>query len=121
MPTIHGESVVIRLLETDKDAPSFVELGMPPAIEAAIREKFATPRVCQIALDNGDMSIEDLVDDKDLVITMTRAGYIKSVEARAFRTQGRGGRGGRRRAVERGAEDEAAGGRGRSRDRRRCV
>ncbi|HEX2528719.1 MAG TPA: GspE/PulE family protein [Geminicoccus sp.] len=42
-PSVHGESVVIRLLETDKDAPSFVELGMPPAIEAAIRRQLAAP------------------------------------------------------------------------------
>jgi general secretion pathway protein E len=42
-PSVHGESVVIRLLETDKDAPSFVELGMPAAIEAAIRRQLAAP------------------------------------------------------------------------------
>ncbi|WP_035485237.1 GspE/PulE family protein [Geminicoccus roseus] len=42
-PSVHGESVVIRLLETDKDAPSFVELGMPTAIEAAIRRQLAAP------------------------------------------------------------------------------
>jgi DNA gyrase subunit A len=58
-----------------------------------IKEKFATPRKALITFDPGEMSIEDLVDDKELVLTMTRAGYIKSVEATAFRTQGRGGRG----------------------------
>ena len=42
-PSVHGESVVIRLLETDKDAPSFVELGMPSAIEAAIRRQLGAP------------------------------------------------------------------------------
>ena len=39
------------------------------------------------------MNVEDLLDDKDLLVIMTRAGYIKSVDADAFRTQGRGGRG----------------------------
>ena len=60
---------------------------------AAVREKFATPRVCQIALDAGEMSIEDLVDDKELVVVMTEAQYVKAVPAGQFKTQARGGRG----------------------------
>jgi DNA gyrase subunit A len=60
---------------------------------AAIREEFATPRVCQIAFDAGDMSIEDLVDDKELVVVMTEAQYVKAVPAASFKTQSRGGRG----------------------------
>ena len=59
----------------------------------AIREEFATPRVCAITLDTGEMSIEDLVDDTELVIVMTEAQYIKAVPAANFKTQGRGGRG----------------------------
>ena len=59
----------------------------------AIRQAFATDRVCQIVLDSGDMSIEDLVDDKELVVVMTEAQYVKSVPAGSFRTQSRGGRG----------------------------
>ena len=59
----------------------------------AIREEFATPRVCQLTYDDGEMSIEDLVDDKELVIVMTQAQYVKAVEATSFKTQGRGGRG----------------------------
>ncbi len=59
----------------------------------AIREEFATPRVCRIELADGEMSIEDLVDDKELVVVMTEAQYVKSVPAGAFKTQGRGGRG----------------------------
>jgi DNA gyrase subunit A len=60
---------------------------------SAIREEFATPRVCTISLDEGEMSIEDLVDDKELVVVMTEAQYVKSVQADSFKTQGRGGRG----------------------------
>ncbi len=59
----------------------------------AIKEEFATPRVCQIALDSGEMSIEDLVDDKELVVVMTEAQYVKAVPAGSFKTQSRGGRG----------------------------
>ncbi len=59
----------------------------------AIKEKFATPRLCELTYDSGDMSIEDLVDDKELVIVMTEAQYVKSVPATSFKSQGRGGRG----------------------------
>jgi DNA gyrase subunit A len=59
----------------------------------AIRDKFATPRVTAIVNDPGELGMEDLIDDEDVVITMTQAGYIKSVSADAFRTQARGGRG----------------------------
>jgi DNA gyrase subunit A len=59
----------------------------------AIRDKYANPRVTQIVNDPGELGMEDLIDDEDIVITMTQAGYVKSVAADAFRVQGRGGRG----------------------------
>src|SRR5207245_2143640 len=58
-----------------------------------VREKFATPRRAEITYDPGEIDLEDLIDDEELVITMTKAGYVKSTSAGAFRTQGRGGRG----------------------------
>jgi DNA gyrase subunit A len=59
----------------------------------AIRDKFATDRKCELTYDIGEMSIEDLTDDKELVIVMTEAQYVKAVPAGSFKTQGRGGRG----------------------------
>src|SRR5487761_2757780 len=60
---------------------------------AVVRDKYATARLTQIVNDPGELGVEDLVDDEDIVITMTQAGYVKSVAADAFRVQGRGGRG----------------------------
>jgi DNA gyrase subunit A len=60
---------------------------------SAIREEFATPRICLIGLDDGEMTDLDLVEDKELVIVMTEAQYVKAVSADSFKTQGRGGRG----------------------------
>ena len=57
----------------------------------AIRDKFANPRRSIITHDPGEMGVEDLISDEEIVVTMTRAGYIKSVAAAAFRTQGRAG------------------------------
>jgi DNA gyrase subunit A len=59
----------------------------------AIRDKFANDRLTQIVNDPGELGMEDLIDDEDIVIAMTQAGYVKSVAADAFRVQGRGGRG----------------------------
>jgi DNA gyrase subunit A len=58
-----------------------------------IKDTFATPRLCELTYDDGEMSIEDLVDDKELVVVMTQAQYVKAVSADSFKTQGRGGRG----------------------------
>jgi DNA gyrase subunit A len=58
-----------------------------------IRDKFAAPRKAEITLDPGDLDILDLIEDEELVFTMTKAGYVKTVAADAFRSQGRGGRG----------------------------
>jgi DNA gyrase subunit A len=58
-----------------------------------VRERFADGRRSEITYDIGDMNIEDLIDDEDLVVTMSAKGYIKTVAADAFKTQARGGRG----------------------------
>src|SRR5690606_4864513 len=60
---------------------------------AAVKEEFGSPRRSQIVFDPGDLDIEDLIDDEDLVFTMSAAGYVKTVPAHEFRKQGRGGRG----------------------------
>ncbi len=59
----------------------------------AVRDKYADARLTQIVNDPGELGVEDLIDDEEIVLTVTRAGYVKSVAADAFRTQGRGGRG----------------------------
>lgn len=59
----------------------------------AIRDKFADKRRSRIIPDLGSMSLEDLIADEELVVSMSAAGYVKSVLAKVYRTQGRGGRG----------------------------
>jgi len=60
---------------------------------AEIRDKFGDARRSRIVPDEGDMSLEDLIADEELVVTITSAGYVKAVLAKAYRIQGRGGRG----------------------------
>ncbi len=59
----------------------------------AVTEDFADERRTEITIDPGELDIEDLIDDEDLVVTLSSSGYIKSVSTEEFRTQGRGGRG----------------------------
>ncbi len=60
---------------------------------AALKVKYATERLTSIVNDPGELGVEDLIQDEEIVVTLTQAGYVKSVAADAFRTQGRGGRG----------------------------
>ena len=60
---------------------------------ADVKKTFATDRICKIINDSGEMALEDLVDDKELVIVMTNAQYVKAIPASSFRAQARGGRG----------------------------
>lgn len=76
------------ILKSDKKLREVIKTELE-----AVRKEFATERVCKVINDVGEMSLEDLVDDKELVVVMTQAQYVKSVPASSFRTQSRGGRG----------------------------
>ncbi|WP_109507063.1 DNA gyrase subunit A [Nocardioides speluncae] len=58
-----------------------------------IVEKYGTDRRTQIIAADGDLSMEDLIPDEDLVVSITRGGYAKRTRADQYRTQKRGGKG----------------------------
>ncbi len=92
------EEEMAKLLETITELESILSddaklRGVIDTEMTAIRDKHANQRRSIITHDPGEMGVEDLIDDEEIVVTMTSAGYIKSVAAAAFRTQGRGGRG----------------------------
>jgi DNA gyrase subunit A len=60
---------------------------------AEVREKFADERRSRIIPDDGDLSLEDLIADEEIVVTVTANGYLKAVNANSYRRQVRGGRG----------------------------
>ena len=60
---------------------------------AEIRKKHANPRRTQLKADVGDLDVEDLIAEEDVVITVSRAGYVKRQPIDAFKRQGRGGKG----------------------------
>jgi DNA gyrase subunit A len=58
-----------------------------------IRKKHADPRRSKLKADEGEFDVEDLIAEEDVVITVSRAGYVRRVPIDTFRRQGRGGRG----------------------------
>ncbi len=58
-----------------------------------VKKKHADPRRTQLKADEGELDIEDLIAEEDVVITVSRAGYVKRQPIDAFRRQGRGGKG----------------------------
>ncbi len=58
-----------------------------------IRKTYGESRRSRIVPDEGDLSLEDLIADDELIVTVSQTGYIKSVPASTYRTQARGGRG----------------------------
>ncbi len=58
-----------------------------------IRERFGSERRSEITHSEDEIDIEDLIADQQMVITITRSGYIKSLPLATYRQQHRGGRG----------------------------
>jgi DNA gyrase subunit A len=59
----------------------------------AIRQKYADSRRTEIRADEGELAMEDLIQEQDVIITITRAGYVKRLPVETYRRQGRGGHG----------------------------
>ncbi len=60
---------------------------------AALRQEFGDERRTEILAETADLTIEDLLADEDMVVTITRSGYIKRTHVEAYRSQRRGGKG----------------------------
>ena len=58
-----------------------------------IKRRYADKRRTEIADEARDLDIEDLIADEDMVITITRSGYIKRLPVATYRQQKRGGKG----------------------------
>ncbi|WP_316829429.1 DNA gyrase subunit A [Pedobacter aquatilis] len=58
-----------------------------------VKQKFGDERKTTIVHSAEDMSMEDFIDDEEVVITISHEGYVKRTPATEFRAQGRGGKG----------------------------
>ena len=58
-----------------------------------IKKKFGTPRKTLLSADAKDIDVEDLIADENMVVTVTKAGYVKRLPVATYRQQKRGGKG----------------------------
>jgi len=58
-----------------------------------IKEKFGTKRRTEITAAANDLDVEDLIAEEDMVVTITKAGYVKRLPVATYRQQKRGGKG----------------------------
>jgi DNA gyrase subunit A len=84
-------ATIKRLKALLKDPAKLLAVVKDELLE--LRTKYADPRRTEIRADEGDLEIEDLIQEQDVIITITRAGYVKRLPMETYRSQGRGGRG----------------------------
>src|SRR5437660_4592925 len=96
---------ITKLEEELKDVRKFIKeckeiLASKPRRMKILKEEmtelahgFGDERRTEIVADQGEFSIEDLIAEEDMVITVSHAGYIKRLPVSAYRRQRRGGRG----------------------------
>jgi len=85
----------IKLIESFKSilASEHRVMGIIKEEIVAIREKAGDERRTEIAEEIGDLDVEDLIAEEDVVIAISHAGYIKRMSMSLYRRQRRGGRG----------------------------
>ena len=84
---------IMKLIQRLKDLLASKELRMELIKEelVEIRDKYGDERRSVIEYSGGDVSIEDLIADENVVITISHAGYIKRTNLSEYKTQNRGG------------------------------
>ncbi|MFM7153984.1 MAG: DNA gyrase subunit A, partial [Bacteroidota bacterium] len=70
-----------------------LQRGIVKSETTEIKDRFGDERRTAIEIDEADISIEDLIEDEEVVITISHAGYIKRTSISEYRAQARGGRG----------------------------
>lgn len=84
---------ILEFIEDCKDILARKERRMDIIKEELIeiKSKYGDPRRSQIEYAGGDLSIEDMIPDEQVVITISHAGYIKRTPLSEYKTQHRGG------------------------------
>ena len=84
---------IMKLITSLKELLASKELRMQLIKDelTEIKEKYGDARRSQIEYSGGDVSIEDLIADEQVVVTISHAGYIKRTSLSEYKTQNRGG------------------------------
>ncbi len=68
-------------------------MGVIKAEITEIRDKYGDDRRTELTTIEGEIDVEDLIQEEDMVVTMTREGYVKRIAKSTYKAQNRGGRG----------------------------
>ena len=102
LAALERQKILDRLAELEKEIAGYQailasEVLQRELITTELQEivaKFGDDRRTQILMGfDGDMSVEDLIPEEEMVITITRGGYVKRTRSDNYRSQHRGGRG----------------------------
>jgi DNA gyrase subunit A len=84
-------ALIKNLRELLESRPKRVALMKKELQEVA--DKYGDPRRTEITSDQGEFTIEDLIAEEDMVVTISHSGYIKRTSVSSYKKQRRGGRG----------------------------
>ena len=82
---------ILDLLDTLKK-PERINLIISDELKL-VKQQFGSPRKSEITFDGSDIDNEDLIKPRDMVVTLSREGYVKTQPVDEYRSQRRGGRG----------------------------
>jgi len=101
LTSLESEKILNELAELRKNIAYFEDVLAHPerVLEiiseelTEIRERYSDPRRTQIIADEGEINIEDIIADEEMVVSVSRGGYIKRTPISVYGSQHRGGRG----------------------------
>jgi DNA gyrase subunit A len=112
LAALERQKIVDRLTELEAVIADLEDILADPVRQrqivrdelAEIVDRYGDERRTEIIAADGDLSVQDLVPDEEVVVTITRGGYAKRTKTDLYRTQNRGGKGVRGATMR--AEDE---------------
>ncbi|MCA1984388.1 DNA gyrase subunit A [Nocardioides nematodiphilus] len=101
LAALERQKIIDQLAEIEIEIADYLDILARPERQRSIVieelegivEKYGDERRSQIIAAEGDLSMEDLIPDEELVVSITRGGYAKRTRADQYRTQKRGGKG----------------------------
>ena len=101
LAAMERQKIIDRLNELETEIADYEDiLASPQRQRSIVREelsvivdKYGDERRTEIIAADGDLSVQDLVPDEDVVVTITRGGYAKRTKTDLYRVQNRGGKG----------------------------
>ena len=85
------EKTIARLQEILADEHELMNVIKTEISE--IRDKYGDPRRSELTIVEDEIDVEDLIQEENMVVTLTHEGYVKRVPSSVYRAQNRGGRG----------------------------